>query len=530
MEFPLILGLDSSTQSLTAVVVDRRSPSTPITHSISFSADPRLQKITFNRQTMLLDAREPGEADQPPELFLDALELVFSDLKTQGVDWSKVGLVNISAQQHGHVYLSAGYELVMKALKKGQSTDKSLASILSSGWSYPRAPIWKTSNTSKAAATLRAAAGGSLEMIRLTGSDSPLRFTGAVVRKVLTEQPQVWDETVKIHLLSSLIPSILTANPDVEIDWGNASGTSWMDYQKRAWDSRLIRATAEGLPGGGQALASKIPALAHPLTLAGTMCAWFVTKYGFSPEARVLIGSGDNPQTKVLYEGDLLSLGTSFVMMAGSGGTLVDERGWGNAMYDGAGRPFLFGCRTNGALVWDQARRRAGWPERDFKIPEQALRDHLPGTVLALAQPDVESFPPSSAFDLAIRENQDSGATYAGLIDSGLGLLFAASRPWLNPDGGAMGITGGAVASPSIVSRIAALWNRPIITLGTTGAALGAAAAALEFDGEKTALLPSSAPVEPRPQDVERYHRPGGYLEQLTSFWKETIEKKGARA
>jgi xylulokinase len=261
------------------------------------------------------------------------------------------------------------------------------------------------------------------------------------------------------------------------------------------------------------------------------MAPWFVKKHGFSTEARVLIGSGDNPQTKVLVDGDLLSLGTSFVMMVDTGAGLVDQRGWGNAMYDGVGRPFLFGCRTNGALVWDRLRQRAGLAANDFATGEAALANQAPGSVLALWQPDVESFPPSPSLPLTVDGDSDFARAYPGCVDSALGLLYRGSLPWLGergspgkatgPSAAPLFVTGGPTASPGILRRIAAIWNRPVVTIGTTGAALGAAAAALAFDGVTTPLLPPSTPVLPRAEDVDAYHRPGGYLDRIETYLAE---------
>jgi xylulokinase len=528
VNFPLVLGLDSSTQSLSAVVVDRRDAKTVKALTVTYKTDPRLTGYGLDPELLLLPPRNAGEADQPPLLFLASLEALFADLKAAGVDLGQIGLVNVSAQQHGHVYLSSGFSDALEELRSGRGTDRPLDQILAGSFSHGRAPIWKTSNTAAEASVLREAAGGTAGMIGLTGSDSPLRFTGAVARRIFTHEPEVWTKTVRLHLLSSFLPAVLTGNPDVPADWGNGSGTSLMDYRGKRWDQSLLNAAARGLPGGGDALGKKLTPVASPLTLAGTVAPWFVKKFGFSSEARVLIGSGDNPQTKVLVEGDLLSLGTSFVMMVDTGSGLVDGRGWGNAMYDGAGRPFLFGCRTNGALVWDRLRQKAGLGPKDFSTTEAALEAQVPGSVLALWQPDVESFPPSPSFPLKVQGGDEAFAkVFPGCVDSALGLVYRGSLPWLAGKTSPLAVTGGPTSSQGILKRIAAIWNRPVVTIGTTGAALGAAAAALAFDGVKIPLLPPSVAVEPRAADVEALHRPGGYLDRLEEFLAQATHQSG---
>lgn len=535
MNLPYVLGLDSSTQSLSAVVVDRRNAQVVKAVSVAYKNDPRLTGFGVDPELMLLPPRNPGEADQPPLLFLASLEALFADLKAAGVDLGLIGLVNVSAQQHGQVYLSAGFLEALAELKAAKGTDRPLAKVLAGAFSHGRAPIWKTSDTAAEADVLRQAVGGSRGMITKTGSDSPLRFTGAVARKVFTKEPGVWDATVRLHMLSSFLPAVLTGNPDVPADWGNASGTSLMDYQKKVWDDGLLAAAAKGLAGGADALKAKLTPVVSPLTLAGTVAPWFGKKFGFSAEARVLIGSGDNPQTKVLVQGDLLSLGTSFVMMVDTGDGLVDTRGWGNAMYDGVGRPFLFGCRTNGALVWDRLRTRAKLDPKDFVTGEKALADQAPGSVLALWQPDVESFPPSPSLPLTVEGDDAFARAYPGCVDSALGLLYRGSLPWMagkatGPQAAPLYVTGGPTSSPGILRRIAAIWNRPVVTIGTTGAALGAAAAALAFDGVTTPLLPPSTPVLPVAADVDAYHKAGGYLDRIEDFLATTARKEGEKA
>src|SRR5690348_13360317 len=84
VKFPLVLGLDSSTQSLSAVVVDRQSAQIKATTAVSYASDPRLKGFGLDPDLMLLPPRHAGEADQPPLLFLASLEALFSDLKKAG--------------------------------------------------------------------------------------------------------------------------------------------------------------------------------------------------------------------------------------------------------------------------------------------------------------------------------------------------------------------------------------------------------------------------------------------------------------
>jgi len=480
----LVLGLDSSTQSLTAVLVDIKKRTIVAEHSLSYKSDPRLSGFGFEHESFIVPPREPGEADQPPRLFLASLDAILSDLKAQGVSLSEIAAINVSGQQHGHVYLGPQTQTAFMKLRAADSQESTLVELIGDVFSYGTAPIWKTSNTAAESAELREAMGGRENMIRASGSDSPLRFTAAVIRRVGKQFPTLYEKTGTILLISNFIPAILCGNHRVGIDIGNGAGTSLMNYSGKTWDKELLAATAAGLPGGVEALQSKLPPIVHPLDTAGTIAPYFINKYGFNPCCQVMVGSGDNPQTKVLFDGDLLSLGTSFVMMASTTEGTVDLAGYANAMYDGLGRPFCFGCRTNGALVWDRVRLLHGLSPTDYAACEQSLASVPLGTTNRLWQPDTESFPFSAAFGLTRKDSHpaDFNHDYAGVVDSSLVLLWYYSQGFAPSIGTQASkplyLSGGPSANKEIVKRVAAIWNRPTIVIGKAGAAIGAAAAA----------------------------------------------------
>jgi len=301
-----------------------------------------------------------------------------------------------------------------------------------------------------------------------------------------------------------------------------------MSYKGRSWSSELVAAASAGLPGGADTFQAKLPPLAAPDAVVGSIAAYFVERYGFDPMCRVAAGSGDNPQTKVLVEGDLLSLGTSFVNMVATDGRTFDLEGFANAMYDGIGRPFMFGCRTNGAMTWTGVRTMHGLGKEEFAPADSSLAKTPAGKYLFMWQPDNESFPPCAAFEPQRRgyDAADLAADYAGIIESSLGITYLYSRGFQQESTDPMYVTGGVTKIAEIVRRIAGIWNRPVATMGTVGAALGAAVAGASAlaKGEGTtadveslsaSVLPRSRPVEPRADDVRAYHGDNGYLARL---------------
>ena len=524
----LALGLDSSTQSLSAIIVDIDAAQRALEHSLDYRKDSRLNDFGIGAN-YILPPRVEGEADQPVEMILASLDAMFEDLRASGIALRDIVVINNSAQQHGHVYLNNRAENRFARLRESGGGEKSLIELLGGSFSYPTAPIWMTSNTAVQADCVREGVGGKDKLIRLSGSDAPLRFTGLIVRRVAEQFPDAYRATATIQLISSLIPAMLTGYSRAPMDYANACGTSLMDYRWWRWSQELLKATSEALPGGAVALSKKLPELAPPVTVVGRIASYFAEKYGFHPRCRVVAGSGDNPQAKTLVAGDLLSLGTSFVNMVATDGDARDMSGMANAMYDGVGKPFMFGCRTNGAMVWDRVRALYGLGKGDYEPAEAALRETTPGTSMTFWQPNVESLPPSGSFEI-IRVPSEADAClvsdYSGVIESSLAAVYTHSEGFTGTDNLPLYVTGGATDSPEIMRRVAALWNREVVPIEKGGPALGAAAAGVyaycssrneTFYLEEfcRSVLPRRTPIAPRPEDVAAYHSPGGYFERF---------------
>jgi xylulokinase len=359
----------------------------------------------------------------------------------------------------------------------------------------------------------------------------PLRFTGVIIRKIALQHPEVYRQTENIQLISSLVPAVLTGNARAPIDYGNACGTSLMDYTRKCWSDALIKAVSDGLPGGDKAFRRRLPSLVAPDTIVGTMAKYFVEKYGFAPSCQIIAGSGDNPQSKVLVAGDLLSLGTSIVNMVSTDGKTFDMNGFANAMYDGIGRPFMFGCRTNGAMVWDRLRAMYGLEKEEYRSAEEALQQAPVAQGMVFWQPRSESFPLSGSLEMVRfgNETPGMGTDYAGVIETTLAAVYHHSRGFTRETPETLYVTGGARKSREILRRIAAIWNRPVTTIEESGAALGAAVAgAVSFlsaqedtiDAERyigRALLGKKPPYQPSAEDILAFHRPGGYLDRFAA-------------
>ena len=531
----LALGLDSSTQSLSAVVIDIDTAEKCFEHALDYRTDERLNRFGI-REDYILPPREVGEAEQPPLMYLASLDAMFADLRESGVPLENILLINTSGQQHGHVYLNRDATPLFAQLTTADEGHPDLQTLLKDAFAYPNAPIWMTANTTAQTEAVRDAVGGKSEMIDRSGSDAPLRFTGTVMRCIGERFPESYAETAKVQLISSFIPAVLTGNADVPIDYGNACGMSLMNYRAKVWDNALLAATAVGLPGGVTALQSKLPTLARPDSIVGTLAAYYVMKYGLTDECAIIAGSGDNPQSKVPVGGDLLSLGTSFVNMVSTDGDTLDREGFANAMYDGINRPFMFGCRTNGAMVWDAVRNHHGLAKETYAPAETALQTTSPGKFMTFWQPKTESFPVSGAFDLIRTTEQPTLATdYTGIIETSLAALYIYSAAFTQQTKAPLFVTGGATDSPEIMRRVAGIWNRPTLPVEKGGAALGAAVAGVKtffdanpdtaFDVEtfSASVLKRGTAIQPNPADIDAYHGAGGYLQQFQEKYEQIM-------
>jgi xylulokinase len=523
----LAMGLDLSTQSLSAVILEIETGDRVFEHSLDYAKDPRLNVYGIQKKDYLIPPRIEGEADQPPKMFFAAIDAMFEDMKNTSVPLKDVAVINDSGQQHGHVYLNHQAQSIFFRLNDDNSGQGDLISLLEGCLAYGSAPIWMTANTLPQTEFMRHFVGGKKRMIELSGSDAPLRFTGSVIRRVAQQFPEAYCQTSNIQLISSLLPAILTGNSKIPVDFGNACGMSLMDYKLKKWSSPLIKAASAGLPGGERSLRSKLPPIVAPDQIVGNIARYFLKKYGFSPNCKITAGSGDNPQAKVVVAGDLLSLGTSFVNMTSTEKGTIDPSGLANAMYDGVGRSFIFSCRTNGALVWDQLRAMYGMKKEEYNSAEQALQKTPIARSLVFWQPRTESFPPSGSLALTRISSPGSlGSDYSGLIETTLSAVYYHSKHFTRSTNEPLFVTGGASRSPGIIRRISAIWDRPAISVEKAGAAMGAAVAGVsalhkyengKFDVNKFSfnLLQRGVEVQPQPEDVSAFHDSGGFLDKF---------------
>src|SRR6187455_1235902 len=98
----LYLGLDSSTQSLSALVVDTDAGQVVLQQAVNFGQD----LPEYGSPQGFLPNPNAQLRHSNPLLWVAALELLFSRLKASGFDFAAVRGISGSGQQHGSVYLN----------------------------------------------------------------------------------------------------------------------------------------------------------------------------------------------------------------------------------------------------------------------------------------------------------------------------------------------------------------------------------------------------------------------------------------
>ena len=367
----LFLGLDCSTQSLSAIVIDYDAK------RIVFEKQLIFEKEFPSYRTKSGVLRNGLVVHSPPLMWVEAIERLFLELKKHVEGRSILALCGC-AQQHGSVYLNASF---LEALEKRGPLKERFEHV----FSRKSAPIWMDASTGVECMEIRDALGGMRAVLELTGSDVLERFTAAQIRKFYKTEPENYAATESIALVSSFLASILsgTLSP---IDFGDGSGMNLMDIRKKEWDEKAVRSSAPGLM-------EKLPPLVPSAHVIGTIDPYFAENYDVNPDALSLVWTGDNPSSSIglgVIEAGMsaVSLGTSFTHFGCIKDVRIDPKGQGHLFVSPTGDYMTLNCFLNGALAIQKMRETYGYEWSDFL---HALKSTVPGNHLAILLPYFET-------------------------------------------------------------------------------------------------------------------------------------------
>ena len=206
------LGLDLSTQQLKVVAINEALEVITEAH-IQFDTDlPEFETsggVNTNGDVVTAN----------PVMWTKALDLLLQKLVDSKFDFSKVAALSGAAQQLGSVYWSSGAEKRLRILDPSHQlyTQVETPPI----FSVPRSPVWLDCSTSKECKLLEQAVGRE-QLVATTGYFASEGQTSCQIAKIVRERPEEYQNTERISLVSSFLPSLFQS-PDL---YGNLA--SWM--------------------------------------------------------------------------------------------------------------------------------------------------------------------------------------------------------------------------------------------------------------------------------------------------------------
>ena len=473
----LYLGFDSSTQSLTGIVLEIGGSERRVVFQRSLNFDRDFPH--YGTQSGVLPHADPLVATSSPLLWAEALDRFMGILaRDSKVDLSRLRAVSGAAQQHGSVYLNIAAAARLGRLDPRQPLVAQLSGMLSRA----EAPIWMDSSTTAQCAAIASAVGGNDALARLTGSRAFERFTGPQIRKYHEQDPSGYAATERIHLVSSFLASLLIG-AHAPIEPGDGAGMNLMDLAAGRWSGVAMRATAAGLD-------RKLPELAPSWSVIGRLSRFWVERYGLPP-ASVIAWSGDNPCSLIgvglVTPGRIgISLGTSDTLFGLLRAPRIDPAGASHVFGAATGDYMALVCFKNGSLARERVRDAYGLEWHGFS---RLLRDTPPGNRGAIMLPWFEPEVTPPVLEAGVRryglDAGDVSANVRAVIEAQM-LATARHAGWMGERVVAIHATGGAAQNRAILQVMADVHGAEVRQLAVAeSAALGAALRA--FHGEQVA-------------------------------------------
>jgi xylulokinase len=450
----LYLGLDSSTQSLTAVIIEVDDGHARVVFERSLNYDEVFPQ--YGTVHGVLPNEDPLVKVSSPRMWVEALDVMLGLVSGSGVDISRLQAISGSAQQHGSVYLDAGGSL-----------------------SRPVAPIWMDSSTREECAEITEALGGAGVLAQRTGSRAFERFTGPQIRKFFKTDPDGYARTARIHLVSSYLASQLIGG-DAPLDPGDGSGMNMMDLATQDWWPEAVQATAPGL-------ADKLPRIVPSATVIGVLAESWRSRFGL-PEARVVAWTGDNSSslvgTGLVASGSMcVSLGTSDTIAGVMRSPGVDASGTGHVFGAPTGDFMGITVFKNGSLARERVRDsfKLDWPAFS-----RILRSTPPGNngrlMFPWFDPEITPDVPVPGAHRVDLDASDQAGNVRAVVEGQMMSMANHSR-WMGVDAQVIHATGGAAANRDVLQIIANVFNAEVYQFKVgNSACLGAALRAWHTD------------------------------------------------
>ena len=489
------LGLDASTQSLTALLIDVTDDRREIVLELSFTYDGELPR--YGTTHGVFRGADPTVVSSPPLMWIEALDRMIARLVDERPrEMAALAAISGSAQQHGSVYLN---DRGLGALARLDPATP-IVEQLNSAFARPLSPVWMDSSTTTECEEIERAVGGADALARETGSRAFERFTGPQIRAFSKRHPQMYADTARVHLVSSLHASLL-AGGDAPIDHGDGSGMNLMSLTTKRWWRAALDATAPDLE-------RRLPRLAPSWTVAGPLAPYWRRRYNL-PAANVIAWSGDNPCSVIgsglVRPGRLaISLGTSDTVCGlMRDPTAVDRVGVGYISAAPTGDYMGTTVFKNGSLARERVRDMFGMDWAKFSA---ALAATPPGNhgriMLPWFDPEITPRVIQPGVRRVNLDPDDAPGNVRAIVEAQM-MAMANHTRWMGGDTSVVYATGGAAGNPAVLQVMADVFNARVVRSRTrNAAALGAALRAWHAD-----RLASGRPIE-WDETVESFGQP----------------------
>ena len=474
------LGIDSSTQSIKALVWDAAAKKTAVSVAVNFGTE----LSEYGCPHGFLPNSDYLVRRSNPLMWLAALDKVLA--KLQGAfDTSKIAAIGGDGQQHGSVYLNSKWEAALQSLNEESASSTPIVDRFKSVFARRESPIWMDSSTGVEVAELKNKFGDSLQ--RVTGSPAIERFTGPQIMKYAKDDPDGWAATKRVHLVSSFLCSVLSGT-DAPIDTGDGAGMNLLNLETLDWDDEICEAVASGLK-------SKLPTLAKPGDKIDLRLSKYFEKFGFKSGIPVMPFTGDNPSSLVGTGADtpgvaVISLGTSDTFFAAMKEFKTDPDGCGHVFGNPSGGFMSLACFKNGSLAREKVRAMIGCDYKFFdKYAFEEIRSAMCVVPKAFPYFESEITPIHDATGIEADfdwEHASPAEKVVSIIRGQVLNMFERTR-WIGKFD-VIRVTGGASRSEGIRDTIADVFGSKVETLDIPdSAALGGALLAeraLKFHGK----------------------------------------------
>jgi len=346
----LFLGIDSSTQSSKVVCIDVQAQKVIYVDTVNYDND--LPRYGTKNGVIQSDQVNLSEAD--PNMWIDALHLLFSRMLKKGFPMAKVRAISVSGQQHGLVTLDPAGNLTR-----------------------PRSKLWNDYSTAEECQILTERLGGQDKMIQEIGNSQRPGYTAGKIFHMYRHEPELASKSSTFFLVHNYINWFLTGakNGGVRImEPGDTSGMALRHPGANTWSQKVCQIISPDL-------ISKLPAVKPADEMIGKISTELVEKYGFSQDCWIDAGSGDNMYGAVgtgnIKPGIVtISLGTSGTAYTIFDKPYVDPQGEIASFADSTGRFMPLLCVSNMANGYNQLLEMYKLTHQKF---DQILKETPPG-------------------------------------------------------------------------------------------------------------------------------------------------------